>query len=284
MEKKFSTKILLDGADPKESEKTKELLGFLDGQTTNPTLLTKNPEIQAMIGAGNRFSEKDLYAFYEKIIKNISGIVSGPVSIEVYADKETRAEDMLFQAREISKWIANSCIKLPITKEGLKAANLCAKEDIPINMTLCFSQEQAAAVYSVTKGAKSLVFISPFVGRLDDRGENGMDLVKNIVRMYNQGDGHVKVLAASIRNLDHLLLALKLSFPAVTLPLKVLEQWKEKNFVLPAENFCYAPENLREIPYRDIDLNKNWQSYDIFHELTETGIEKFVSDWKSAIC
>ena len=85
---------------------------------------------------------------------------------------------------------------------------MSVQEKIRVNITLCFSQEQAAAVYAATKGSKEPVYVSPFVGRLDDRGEDGMDLVKNIKRIFEHGDGHVHVLAASIRNFNHLLLRL----------------------------------------------------------------------------
>lgn len=275
------SKIFLDGADPKESKKAKGILGFLDGQTTNPTLLAKNPEVQEMRGKGGKFSEKELYSFYQKVIREIAEITSGPISIEVYADKETKAEDMLKQAREMVRWIPNACIKIPITKEGLKAAKIAAEEGIPINMTLCFSQEQAAAVYSATKGAKAPVFVSPFVGRLDDRGENGMNLIQNILEMYQAGDGHVLTLAASIRSLDHLLFALKISCPLITVPLKVIEEWAGKDFKPPDKDFFYRPENLKHITYKEISLDKKWQEYNIYHQLTDVGLERFSADWKS---
>jgi len=277
------TKIFLDGADPQESKEAKNLMGFLDGQTTNPTLLTKNPEIQKTIEKGEKFPEEELYTFYKKVINGISGVTAGPVSVEVYADKFTKAEEMLKQAREMVKWIPNAYIKLPITNEGLKAANLAVREGIPVNMTLCFSQEQAAAVYAATKGTKRPVFISPFVGRLDDREENGMDLVKNILHMYEKGDGHVFPLAASVRSLNHFLFTIKLSCPSVTVPFKVIKEWVDKEFILPDQNFVYQSENLASIPYEDISLDKNWQSYDIHHSLTDTGLEKFSIDWKAVI-
>ena len=113
---------------------------------------------------------------------------------------------MLAQGEEMFSWIPNAYIKYPCTHEGLRAAQMSVQESIRVNMTLCFSQEQAAAVYAATKGSKEPVYVSPFVGRLDDRGEDGMDLVKNIKKMYERSDGHVHVLAASIRNIDHLAL------------------------------------------------------------------------------
>lgn len=279
----LSTKILLDGADPQESIGMKELLGFLDGQTTNPTLLTKNPEVQRMIGEGEKFPEEELFSFYRKVINEISSITDGPISIEVYADKFTKAEEMVEQAREMARWISSACIKLPITSEGLKAASLLVKEGISVNMTLCFSQEQAAAVYAATKGAQKPVYVSPFVGRLDDKGEDGMILVKNIIEMYEKGDGHVLPLAASIRSLDHFLLSIKLSCPLVTVPFRIVKEWADKKFILPGEEFKYQPENLKTVPYEDIDLNKDWQDYNISHNLTDVGLEKFSADWKAVI-
>src|SRR5208337_2698352 len=125
------------------------------------------------------------------------------------ADSATKAEAMLEQGREMFGWIPNGHIKFPTSAEGLKAASLALKEGLRVNMTLCFSQAQAAAVYAATRGArKGDVFVSPFIGRLDDRGENGMDLIAHIIRMYGKGDGHVEVLTASVRKIDHLLYAL----------------------------------------------------------------------------
>ncbi len=110
-------------------------------------------------------------------------------------------------------------------------------------MTLCFSQAQAAAVYAATRGAKKgEVFVSPFIGRLDDRGENGMDLIANILKMYGKGDGHVEVLTASVRTLDHLLCAIKLGSDIITAPLAVLKEWKEKGLPMPKDDYPYDAE------------------------------------------
>ncbi len=123
----------------------------------------------------------------------------------MFADLSTTAEEMLAQGQEMFSWIPNAYIKYPCTHEGLRAAQISVKKKIRVNMTLCFSQEQAAAVYAATKGSREPVYVSPFVGRLDDHGEDGMDLVRNIKRMYERSDGHVHVLAASIRSVNHLL-------------------------------------------------------------------------------
>src|SRR6476646_7408575 len=107
---------------------------------------------------------------------------------------------------------------------------MSVEQGMRVNMTLCFSQQQAAAVYAATKGAKEHVYVSPFVGRLDDIGQNGMDLVKNVKRMFSKGDGHVLVLAASIRSLEHLLYCFALETELATVPAKTLELWASKNF------------------------------------------------------
>jgi Transaldolase/Fructose-6-phosphate aldolase len=108
-----------------------------------------------------------------------------------------------------------------------------------VNITLCFSQQQAAAVYSATRDTRTPVYVSPFVGRLDDIGQNGIDLIGNVKRMFAKGDGHVLVLAASIRSLDHLLSCFALDTELVTVPAKVLTLWAENNFPLPGEGFAH---------------------------------------------
>lgn len=276
----MKTRIFLDSGDVEETKKNKDLLGILHGQTTNPSLIAKNPQ-----AVGKKFTENEIKSFYKEVVIEISNLIpQGSVSIEVYADLDTPVDKLLNQAREMSGWIPNAHIKLPITKTGLEAAKQCIKEGIRVNMTLCFSQEQAAAVYAATRGAKKGdVFVSPFVGRLDDRGECGMDLIKNIIEMYKYGDGHVEVLSASVRNLDHLLYSIALGCDIVTAPLKVLKEWKEKNMQIPGAEFVYNQTGLAPIAFKEIDLNKSWQEYDISHEMTEKGIEKFVSDWNNLI-
>jgi transaldolase len=151
-------------------------------------------------------------------------------------------------------------------------------------LTLCFSQEQAAAVYAATRGAKrGDVFVSPFIGRLDDRGENGMDVISHILQMYRKGDGHVMVLTASVRKMDHLLYALKLGSDIITGPFQVLKEWGEKGLPMPGDDYVYRPGSLKSIPFGEIDLTKNWQSYDIRHELTDKGMERFSADWNALI-
>ena len=283
--KNLKTKIFLDSGDPQETKEALNLLGFLDGQTTNPTLISKNPEVAERLKKGEKLKEKEAFDFYKKTAKEIqTTIPSGSISLEVYADKTTSSEEMLEQAREMYSWIENAWIKFPTTPEGIKAAQRAIKEGLRVNMTLCFSQEQAAAVFSALKKAKKgQVFISPFVGRLDDRGENGMDVVKNILKMYRQTKTKIEVLTASVRKLDHLLYAIYLGSDIVTCPLRVLKEWKEKNLILPEENFQYFSQGLRPIPYQELDLNLPWQKFNLYHPLTEIGLEKFAQDWKSLI-
>jgi transaldolase len=283
------TKILVDGGDPDETLRIKSLLGFVDGQTTNPSLIAKNPEIKQLVASGHTLSPEEEKDEYRKIVQSISPLVGDAgVSIEVFADINTTAEEMLGQGQEMFSWIPNAYIKYPCTAEGLRAAQMSVQKNFRVNMTLCFSQEQAAAVYAATSGSKQPVYVSPFVGRLDDHGEDGMDLIKNIKKMYEHGDGHVHVLAASIRGVNHLLYSFALNAELATVPGKVLEEWAAKDLPLPDRNFTYRgvdanDKPLKAIPYKELDLNLPWQSFDIAHELTKIGIQKFVADYESTL-
>src|SRR6266568_4325685 len=203
---KPATKILLDGGDPDETLRIRNLLGFLDGQTTNPTFVAKNPDVQRRITSGRKLTREEQKQEYKEIVRKISPLVgTAGVSIEVFADFNTTAEQMLAQGEEMFSWIPNAYIKYPCIREGLRAAKMSVEGNMRVNMTLCFSQSQAAAVYAATKGSKQPVSVSPFVGRLDDLGDDGMQVVRNIKKMFEPGDGHVQVLAASLRGIDHLL-------------------------------------------------------------------------------
>lgn len=280
----LKTKIFLDGGDPEETKQLLKALGFLDGQTTNPTLVSKNPNAQKRLESGQKFTSEEIMDFYKDMVTKISKLIpDGSVSIEVYADENTTASEMMSQARRMDEWIPNAHIKFPSTHAGLAAAEDSVKRGINVNMTLVFSQEQAAAVYNATKGAiKGQVFVSPFIGRLDDKGENGMDLIKNILKMYESGDGHVEVLTASVRNLHHFAAALSLGSDIITSPFKLIKAWKTKGMQIP-ETYSYDPKSLKPIEYQDLDLEKKWQEFDIKHELTDAGIEKFSSDWNALI-
>ena len=283
------TKILVDGGDPEETLRIKSLIGFVDGQTTNPSLIAKNPEIQHRIVAGRKLSPKEATEEYKTIVRRISPLVGDAgVSIEVFSDLGTKAEQMLAQGKDMFSWIPNAYIKYPCTHEGLRAAQMSVEQGIRVNITLCFSQEQAAGVYAATQASKAQAYVSPFIGRLDDRGENGMDLLKNIKRMYEAGDGHVYVLAASIRSVDQLLACFALGVELATVPTKVLEAWAANGFPMPDRNFTYKGVNatgkaLQPISYRSINLNRPWEAFDLNHELTRKGIEKFVLDFESTL-
>lgn len=281
----LKTKIFIDSGDVDETKAIKDLLGFLDGQTTNPTLISKSPDAKKRLEADQKFSKEEALALYRKVVEQVSGLIpEGSISVEVYADENTTSDEMFEQGKEMFTWIPNAHIKYPTTKAGLEAANRSISEGMRINMTLCFTEEQAAAVYAASKGAKKGdVFVSPFIGRLDDIGENGMDLIKNIIRMYQDGDGHVEVLTASTRNLNHLLYAISLGSDIITTPFALLREWADKGLSMPESDFEYPQGELNSIPYQEVDLNKNWDEYDIKHDLTDAGIKRFSDDWNSLI-
>src|SRR5205807_4889432 len=119
------TKLLVDGGDPNETLRIKSLIGFVDGQTTNPSLIAKNPEIQRLIASGHKLSSQEEKDEYKRIVQDISLLVGDAgVSIEVFADLGTRAEEMLAQGEEMFSWIPNAYVKYPCTREGLRAAEM----------------------------------------------------------------------------------------------------------------------------------------------------------------
>jgi len=210
-------KFFVDTADVAEIRSLVET-GFVDGVTTNPTLVARS---------GGRF---------EETLAEICALVSGPVSAEVTA---TDLKGMLAEGRHLAKIAGNVIIKVPLTMEGLKACRALRDEGIHVNVTLCFSAAQA--ILAAKAGA---TFISPFIGRLDDVGERGMDLVQQIVQIYRQyPEFKTQVLAASIRSPLHVEEAALAGADVVTLPPQVLRQ-------------LYA------------------------HPLTEKGISLFLEDWK----
>lgn len=281
----LNTKIFLDSGDPSETRRMISLVGFLDGQTTNPSLIAKNPNAVARLARGEKFSKQEVLDFYKGVVMEISSLIPhGSVSVEVYADLRTTTEEMLDQARELYAWIPNAHIKFPTNAAGLAAAHAATTEGMRVNMTLVFTQEQAAAVHAATLGAKKGdVFLSPFVGRLDDRGENGMDLIKNSVQMYRAIQSHVEVLTASVRSLDHFLYALALGSDCITAPASVLEQWVEKDMPIPPATYPYDDHGLTPIPNSSLDLIKPWSEYRIDDELLTKGIERFANDWNALI-
>lgn len=281
----LNTKIFLDGGDPDETRKVIKTLGFLDGQTTNPSLISKNPKIQELLKAEGRLTQDRLMKVYQNVVQQISKeIPNGSISTQVYSDIKTSAQDMLSQGKLVYQWIPNGRIKYPTTTEGLKAAEESVRLGMRINMTLVFSQEQAAAIYSATKGAtKGQVVISPFIGRLDDLGENGMSLIENILKMYENSDQHIAVLAASIRNMNHLLSCFKLNTHIVTLPFKTIDEWVDQGKSVPKKDFIYQKGELKDISYKELDLERDWKQFNLEHQLTTSGLEKFASDWNSLL-
>jgi len=209
-------KFFIDTANLAEIREA-SAMGILDGVTTNPSLIAKEKR-----------------PFKETILE-ICSVVDGPVSVEVVA---LDAPGMLREAREFATWHKNVVVKLPTIREGLKACKTCAGEGIRTNLTLCFSANQALMVAKA--GA---TYVSPFLGRLDDIGHVGMDLVKQILQIYRNYGLKTQVLAASLRHPLHVIDAALAGADVATIPFKVLDQM-------------------------------------IKHPLTDKGIENFLKDWE----
>ncbi len=286
------SKIFIDGGDPAETKAGDALLkkgGFLTGvagQTTNPSLIAKRFQNDVRFKKYDvREKPQKLLEFYKQTVQEIANVIpEGAISIQVIGDPATlTTEDMLTQARDRITWIPNAVIKFPATTAGLAAAEVFCQEG-PVNITLTFSQEQAAAVYVATKAHNYDVYVSPFVGRLDDRGEKGMDVVVNIMEMYKRlGDGHVKVLTASVRTVAHIQYALWLRSDVITIPFKLLKEWESQGFPLPKEDFIYDVPGLTEIPYQELSLDADWHEFNLRHDLTDAGMKKFWEDWNGMI-
>jgi len=281
------TSIFLDSGDPDQTRQALDALGFLDGQTTNPTLVAKNPEIQAYIQAGKRFTSADLMNRYKEVVTEISSLIpDGSVSIEVYADNQTPAEEMVAQGLEMNEWINNAHIKLPANQAGLAAAEQLSQQGVRLNMTLAFTQNQAAAVYAATQGAQvGDVFYSSFVGRLYDNGTNGIGNLTHVVRMMQEyGDKHVQVLACSFRSYQQFLGALAVQSDVITAALPYLLEWKGNNLEIPSADFRPDAQDTQTPDYLNIDpVDKSWQMFDSHHPLTRQGIDKFATDWNKLI-
>ena len=205
--------------DTAEISEIKELnaYGLIDGVTTNPTLIAKS---------GRKFQE---------VIAEICAEVKGPVSAEVAS---TDYESMVREGEILSKIAKNVCIKLPLTMDGIKACRYFSNKGIQTNVTLCFSPAQAILVAKA--GA---TFVSPFVGRLDDIGQDGLNLIGEICEIYdNYENFKTQVLVASVRNPIHIVESAKLGAHVATIPAKVIKQLAQ-------------------------------------HPLTDKGIETFIKDW-----
>jgi transaldolase len=211
-------KFFIDTANIEEIKKASEL-GMVDGVTTNPSLVAKE---------GREF---------KGLIKEICDIVEGPVNAEVVS---LDAEGMAKEARDLAKLADNIVVKIPLIEEGLKAVKVLDQEGIRTNVTLCFSPVQA--LMAAKAGAS---YISPFVGRLDDISHVGMDLVEQIVTIYENYGYETEVIVASVRNPIHVLDAALMGADIATIPFKVIQQL-------------------------------------IRHPLTDIGLEKFLADWKKS--
>ncbi len=278
----LSSLIYLDGCDANDTHEVKEALGFLDGQTTNPTLLSKNPEVKKLVDSGDKFTNDSLLKAYKEQIEKIDAIVGGgSVSVEVYSDDTSTVDDLVEQGKRFSKWGNNIHVKVPATTVGLQAMEDLLKLGIQVNVTLCFSQEQAAAIYSKSRGFDN-VYVSPFIGRIDGIGQDGMSLVENISRMYKaNGDGHVKILAASIRGIDAFIRSIELGSDIITAPKSVLIEWNALGMPLKLEHPYERKGSI--IPFKEIPLDESLETYNLSHELTSKGQAQFAEDWKSLL-
>ena len=209
-------KFFIDTANIEEIKKANEL-GMVDGVTTNPSLVAKE---------GREFNG---------LIKEICNIVDGPVNAEVVS---VDAEGMVKEAKFLAELADNIVVKIPMLEEGLKAVKILAVEGIKTNVTLCFSAIQA--LMAAKAGA---AYISPFVGRLDDISHRGMELVEDIITIYDNYGFETEVIVASVRNPIHVVDAALMGADIATIPYKVIQQ-----------------------------LTK--------HPLTDIGLEKFLADWK----
>jgi transaldolase len=211
-------KLFVDTGNLKEIE-TLAAIGILDGVTTNPSLLAKE--------TGD----------YRQILKQICRTVQGPVSAEVVA---TDAPGMITEGRSLAGIDEHIVVKVPFTKEGVKACKTLSGEGHRVNVTLIFSATQA---WLAAKAGAS--YVSPFVGRLDDIGTTGMNLIREIVDIFDNFDFATEVLVASVRNPIHVVEAARMGADVVTVPAAVIEQ-------------CFK------------------------HPLTDLGLERFLKDWEKA--
>jgi len=194
-------KLFLDTANIQEIRDGARL-GVISGVTTNPSLASAE-------GIGNAES-------YKSAVREISEIVDGPISVEVIS---LDAQGMIDEGRDIAGWIPDPWVNIPSTVDGFEAISVLSKEGIKINQTLCFSVNQA--ILGAQAGSTA---VSPFIGRLDDIGLEGIDLIKDIVEVYEQHQIETKVLAASIRHTLHCTLAAQAGAHIATIPYKILTQ------------------------------------------------------------
>ncbi len=208
-------KLFLDTANVTEIRQAHEM-GVLDGVTTNPTLLAKEGRDPV------------------QVLREICAIVDGPVNAEVIS---TDCEGMITEAHQWAKLADNIVVKIPMTREGMKAVKRLAEEEIPTNVTLVFSPSQA--LLAAKAGAS---YVSPFVGRLDDRSEDGMELVSKIIQIFDNYGFDTEVIVASIRHPMHVVEAALVGADIATMPYTVFEKLFE-------------------------------------HPLTDVGLQQFLADW-----
>ena len=278
----FSTKFFLDSADPNETRQLLTILKNLSGQTTNPSLVVKNPKIKDFYEK-NKIDNQKLFELYKEAIVEILEINPNlDVSVEVYADQKTSFQEILSQAKEIQAWNLgkNIRVKFQSTPNGIEAAIEYLKHNGKINMTLIFNQFQAAAIQKASENlqTKDNIVISPFIGRLDDIQENGIDLIKNIQKMYKKSNSKIQILAASVRSERHLIECLNLKVDIITAGLESLKTISNLDL-----NQKFQTPELKEIPYQKIDFNKTWQQIYKNDKLTEAGLIKFADDWNAVL-
>ncbi len=285
MRKTNTPKIFLDSGNPEETKIAQQLVS-LQGQTTNPSLIVKNPLVNQYLQTGRKLTYKESLNIYKQIILEIRKYLKGAISVEVYSDFATEAKSMIKEAEIIASWSDNIIIKFPTTSQGILAASEFIKNGGQVNMTLVFTQLQALIVYQMIQKSNSRKthYLSPFIGRWEDHGYQGMDLVKNINKMYQQFNkkyslNNLKIIAASIRSLYHWQKVKDLKIDIITLPLKILKLEKNNininkkttNNLKPIKYINYSLENVEKYHLKEID----------HHPLLIEGIKKFVNDWKN---
>lgn len=276
--------VFLDSADPDETRRLLNQMGFLDGQTTNPTLLSRNPIVQNTTAG---FSTEDLWDLYGTMLEEISyTIPNGSVSGEVYADQTTTAAEMLEQAKEINSWIDNAYIKFPTSNAGLEAAHEWIATGGKVNMTLGFTQSQAAAVHAATLGAKKgQVYFSLFIGRLYDSGVDGLAQLRHIKQLYSHWDSHVLILACSLRSVSQIQASIQSGANIITAPYKVLRLWMEEDFDIPGNSHSNDLPKDGILP-EFLNLDKgdfDWRKKNYDNSLLVQGMKRFSDDWNNLI-
>jgi transaldolase len=302
----MKTKFILDSGDVTEYKEIAALAlekgSQLWGSTTNPSLIAKSAGEQL---DGKKLSMDEAFELQRKIVTEILMIVPGAVSAEVYADRDTTAEDMIKQGKEIARWDARVVVKVPTTIEGMKARTALRQESIVTNNTLVFSQEQIYAIClheeiierNFTPQSKWPSFISPFVGRINDQDFNGMDLVKLGMKLKKIFNASLWMLEASVRSTDDVKQGIALKSELITAPAKVYHEWfdlseDERNSVVELSD----DEILNTIPTWDppVEMLTTTTLEDFYrliesgtlninHPMTESGIDRFVADWKAIL-